>query len=230
MAKLLRINMTDRSAVMQDVPEAYKLLGGRGLTSTIVHDEVDPLCHPLGPCNKLVFAPGIVTGTAAPTSARVSVGGKSPLTGGIKEANAGSGWAPALADLNIQAIVVEGQPAQAGEWWGLFISWDGVKDQPVVEWFDAGEYVGQSTYDFYPQLFERFGRAAGGKKDVEQLANFQRLESLEQRCNIRGMALADESEHAVRRRRAQHVAERFLVDGRGLHDSLEDRCLSFVNQ
>jgi len=158
MAKLLRINMTDRSAVMQDVPEAYKLLGGRGLTSTIVHDEVDPLCHPLGPCNKLVFAPGIVTGTAAPTSARVSVGGKSPLTGGIKEANAGSGWAPALADLNIQAIVVEGQPAQAGEWWGLFISWDGVKDQPVVEWFDAGEYVGQSTYDFYPQLFERFGR------------------------------------------------------------------------
>ncbi|NIN00321.1 MAG: aldehyde ferredoxin oxidoreductase, partial [candidate division Zixibacteria bacterium] len=56
-----------------------------------------PLCHPLGPNNRLVFAPGIVTGTAAPTSARISVGAKSPLTKTIKESNAGSGWPPALA-------------------------------------------------------------------------------------------------------------------------------------
>lgn len=158
MAKLLRLNMTDRSAALQDVPEAYQLLGGRALSSTIVHDEVDPLCHPLGPGNKLVFAPGIVTGTSAPTSARLSVGGKSPLTGGIKEANVGSAFAPALADLAIQAIVVEGQPKEPGKWWGVRISWDGVRDQPAIEWFDAGEYVGQSTYDFYPKLFERFGR------------------------------------------------------------------------
>ncbi len=90
----LRINMTDRTYKLEDVPAAYKHLGGRGLTSTIVADEVPPLAHPLGPNNKLVFAPGIVTGTSAPTSARVSVGGKSPLTGGIKEANAGTSWAP----------------------------------------------------------------------------------------------------------------------------------------
>jgi len=63
MAKILRINMTDRTAKVEDVPEAYAYLGGRWLTSTIVHDEVDPQCHALGPNNKLVFAPGIVTGT-----------------------------------------------------------------------------------------------------------------------------------------------------------------------
>ena len=90
---ILRINMTDRTYRLEEVPAAYKNLGGRGMTSTIVHDEVPPLCHPLGPNNKLVFAPGMVTGTAAPTSARLSVGAKSPLTGGIKESNVGSPWA-----------------------------------------------------------------------------------------------------------------------------------------
>ncbi len=90
---ILRMNMTDRTYRLEEVPAAYKNLGGRGLTSTLVHDEVSPLCHPLGPNNKLVFAPGIVTGTAASTSARVSAGAKSPLTGGIKESNAGTSWA-----------------------------------------------------------------------------------------------------------------------------------------
>jgi aldehyde:ferredoxin oxidoreductase len=56
---ILRINMTDRSYRLEGVPATYKNLGGRGMTSSIVHDEVPPLCHPLGPNNKLVFAPGI---------------------------------------------------------------------------------------------------------------------------------------------------------------------------
>ncbi len=79
---ILRINMTDQDYTIEEVPEAYKYLAGRALTSNLVADEVPPLCHPLGPNNKLVFSPGIVTGTPAPTSARVSVGAKSPLTGG----------------------------------------------------------------------------------------------------------------------------------------------------
>ena len=152
---ILRINMTDRSYKLKDVPEAYKLLGGRGLTSTIIHDEVPPQCHPLGPNNKLVFAPGLVTGTAAATSARVSVGGKSPLTGGIKEANAGSAWPQKLARLGIKALVVEGQPAD-DKFWMVSIAWDG--DKPAVEFLPADEYVGQNLYEVYPKLFERFGK------------------------------------------------------------------------
>jgi len=91
MDRILRINMTEQSATFEPVPEKYKYRAGRWLTSSIVHDEVPATCHPLGPNNKLVFSPGIVTGTASPTSSRISVGGKSPLTGGIKEANAGTG-------------------------------------------------------------------------------------------------------------------------------------------
>ena len=155
---ILRLDMSDRTHRVEDVPEAYRLLGGRGLTSTIISDEVPPGCHPLGPNNKLVFAPGIVTGTPAPTSARVSVGGKSPLTGTIKESNAGSGWAPALAAMRIKALVVEGKPEEKGKYWIVRIAWNG--EAPQVEFLPADEYVGKDLYEVFPQLFERFGRRA----------------------------------------------------------------------
>ena len=160
MGKFLRINMTDRTYSLEDVPEAYKELGGRGLTSTLVHDEVDPLCNPLGPNNKLVFAPGIVTGTAAPTSARVSVGAKSPLTGGIKEANAGSAWAPALAALGIKALIVEGQPKEKGQWWMAQIAWDPDEEQPFVDFVPADDYTGGNLYAAFPAVFDLCGKVS----------------------------------------------------------------------
>ena len=69
MSKFLRINMTDRTATYEDVPEKYELMAGRWLTSTFTADEVPPMAHPLGPNNKLILSPGIVSGSAAPTSA-----------------------------------------------------------------------------------------------------------------------------------------------------------------
>ena len=89
MQKILRINMTAMSARYEDVPGEFIRLGGRGLSSSIVSKEVDPRCESLGPENKLVFAPGTLTGTSCPNSGRISVGAKSPLTGGIKESNSG---------------------------------------------------------------------------------------------------------------------------------------------
>ena len=159
MGKLLRVNMTDRTVKVEELPAAYKDMGGRWLTSTIVAHEVDPTCHPLGPGNKLVIAPGIVTGTSAPTSARLSVGGKSPLTGGIKEANAGTGFAPALASLGVKAIVVEGQPADKA-WWMLHLAWDAGKGELAYDWLPAEQYVGRDLYEIFPELFERFGKVS----------------------------------------------------------------------
>ncbi len=155
---ILRLNMSDRTYRLDEVPAAYKNLGGRGMTSTIVRDEVPPLCHPLGPNNKLVFAPGIVTGTAAPTSARISVGAKSPLTGGIKESNAGSAWPQYIASMQIKALVVEGQPKEKGKYWMARLTWDAKAGQPKVEFFPADEYKGQDLYEVYPKMFQRFGR------------------------------------------------------------------------
>ena len=110
MAKIVRINLNSRAVSSEPVPERYSLLGGRGITSQIISDEVSPTCRALGKGNKLVIAPGLLTGTTAPSSARLSIGAKSPLTGGIKESNAGGTVARKLANLGIKAIILEGQP------------------------------------------------------------------------------------------------------------------------
>ncbi|MDA8426063.1 MAG: hypothetical protein M0Z80_07980 [Treponema sp.] len=110
MDKILRIDVgqTGLPSVKTEAVGAYAGLGGRALTSTIVGKEVPPLCHALGPENKLVIAPGLLSGTPAGQSGRLSVGCKSPLTGGIKEANAGGQAAQVLARLGYAAIVLEG--------------------------------------------------------------------------------------------------------------------------
>ena len=74
MNKIYRINMTDLTVKVEPVPQAWAGLGGRALTSTIVASEVPPACHPLGPNNKLVFAPGLLSGTSAANSGRFSCG------------------------------------------------------------------------------------------------------------------------------------------------------------
>ncbi len=104
----------------------YEGLGGRGMTSMIVAKEVPPECHPLGPENKIVFAPGMVTGSAASTSGRISVGCKSPLTGGIKESNAGGQAGQVLARLGYAALVIEGE-RKGEDVYKIVISKDGVK-------------------------------------------------------------------------------------------------------
>ncbi len=154
---LVRANMTDLSYTVEGLPEAYKYLAGRGLTSTLVADEVPPLAHPLGPSNKLVFSPGFVTGTTAPTSARMSVGAKSPLTGGIKETNAGSSWGCDLATMQVRGLVIEGQPKEKGKYWGIYMTWDAAFGKPKLEFFDATEYAGKDLFEVFPKLYARFG-------------------------------------------------------------------------
>ncbi len=155
--KLLRINMTDRTYRLEESPAPYKNMAGRGLTSSLVAAEVPPTAHPLGPHNKVIFAPGIVTGTVAPTSSRLSVGAKSPLTGGIKESNVGSSWSNNLASMQLQGLIVEGQPAEKDKLWGVYLSWDKKTGKPAVEFFDATEYAGENLYDTFPKLYRRFG-------------------------------------------------------------------------
>ncbi len=113
MDKILRIDMGAAGGPKAiEVPLGeYAGLGGRALTSAIIAKEVPPLCHPLGADNKVVIAPGLLSGTAASMSGRLSIGFKSPLTGGIKESNSGGQPAQVLARLGYAAIVLEGKPA-----------------------------------------------------------------------------------------------------------------------
>ena len=128
MDKIVRIKMSaDNSPeVTTESLGDYAGLGGRGLTSAIISKEVPPTCHPLSEYNKLVIAPGLLSGSAAAMSGRISVGCKSPLTGGIKEANAGGQPSQMLGRLGYAAIVLEGKP-KADSLYKVFINKDGVQ-------------------------------------------------------------------------------------------------------
>ncbi|WP_372999381.1 aldehyde ferredoxin oxidoreductase C-terminal domain-containing protein [Lutispora sp.] len=110
MNKFIRVDMTSLKVTIGEVPEKYVGLGGRALTSNFIADEVKPTCHPLGKNNKLIFAPGLLSGTSAPNSGRISVGAKSPLTGTIKESNSGGSFSQKMARMGIKALVIEGMP------------------------------------------------------------------------------------------------------------------------
>jgi aldehyde:ferredoxin oxidoreductase len=151
--KILRVNMNTLETKFEDVPEDWKILGGRAMTSNVVAKEVPPDCHPLGPNNKLVLSSGMVTGAAAPTSGRISVGCKSPLTKGIKEANAGTSFSQKLARLRIAAIIIEGQ--HKGDYKMLKITNDGVEFMDAKRWSNKGLYVA------YKELYKEFGDKIG---------------------------------------------------------------------
>jgi len=137
--KIFRVNLTDMTTAVEEVPEAWAGHGGRGLTSTIVAAEVNPACHPLGPNNKLVFAPGLLSGTVAANSGRLSVGGKSPLTGTIKEANGGGTAAQLMARCGCKALIIEGQPAD-DKWFSLAVTPEGVTIEEETELIGKGNF------------------------------------------------------------------------------------------
>ena len=149
--KILRVDMTDQTVKTEDVPEIYAGLGGRGLTSTLVNREVPPRCDPLGPENKLIFAPGFMSGTALINTSRVSIGAKSPLTGTVKESNVGGTAGTALGKLGITAVVVEGA-APEGEWFILRIDQHG-----GVSIAPADEFAGMGTYAFTERMLGTYG-------------------------------------------------------------------------
>jgi aldehyde:ferredoxin oxidoreductase len=139
MEKIIRINMSKMKISFENTPAKYKKLGGRGLTSKILFDEVDPTCDPLGPENKIILAPGLFGGTYAPCSGRLSIGAKSPLTGGIKESNAGGTAGRALSKLGIKALIIEGESSENG-WYMLKLNKDGCDISPADKLVGLGNY------------------------------------------------------------------------------------------
>ncbi|MGE4544776.1 MAG: aldehyde ferredoxin oxidoreductase C-terminal domain-containing protein [Pedobacter sp.] len=152
--KILRINMTSLTSTIEPVPDNWAYLGGRGLTSTIISEEVPPTCDPLGKNNKLVFAPGLLSGTAAANCGRLSAGFKSPLTGGIKESSAGGNAALNLVKLRFKAVIIEGMP-QEDKWYSIHINKDGATIK------EDAEYIGKGNYEVFRALNEKMGKKIG---------------------------------------------------------------------
>ena len=148
--KLLRVNMSQLQVQREPVPAAYERLGGRGLTSKLLLEEIPPQCDALGPHNKLIVAPGLLGGAGVTTAGRLSIGAKSPLTGGVKEVNAGGTAGDMLGKLGLKAIVVEGQ-AQRQELYVLHVTND------AAELVPGGALRGLGTYGTADQLQAQYG-------------------------------------------------------------------------
>jgi len=143
--KIVRINTNTLTAHDEGLPDDLTIVGARALTARILNAEVAPKADPLGRESKLVIAIGPLAGTMAPSLGRLSVGAKSPLTHGIKEANAGGTAGQKLDKLGIRAIVVEGTPAD-DKLYVVTISKEGVSFQ------DADAYRGMGNYELVTEL------------------------------------------------------------------------------
>jgi len=148
--KLLRIDMRDSQIRWEPVPKVYEQLAGRALIAKLLLDEVPPTCDALGPHNKLIFSPGLLGGAMVATAGRLSVGAKSPLTGGVKEANAGGTGGDSLGKYEIKAIVVENQ-GKPKQFQTLVIEGENARLEP------ADDLVGLGTYATSDKLWQRYG-------------------------------------------------------------------------
>jgi aldehyde:ferredoxin oxidoreductase len=149
-SQVWRVNVREQALSYEPIPDSWKRLGGRGLLARILLDEVDAKCDPLGPENKLIFAPGLLVGHMLSSTDRISVGGKSPLTGGIKESNAGGRTGLHMTHMGIHALIVEGQPKD-GSYWVLHLSLKG------ASWERADDLTGLGVYETAPKLIAKYG-------------------------------------------------------------------------
>jgi len=185
--KVWRVNARTKKSIREPVPKTWERLGGRGLIARILLDEVTPKCEPLGPLNKLIFAPGLLVGHMLSSCDRISVGGKSPLTGGVKEANAGGTTGLHLMFLGIKALIIEDKPDN-DDWSVLYINNDGIKFDSV------DKLIGSGVFESATKLMEKYGNkiavaiiGQGGEMQLSAagIQNFDK-ENLPSRIAARG--------------------------------------------
>ena len=155
MFKLLRINIVTGETRTESYDSKEFLLGGRTLSSYLVSKEVTPNCDPFGKSNKLFFTIGALSGTIVSSANRLSIGSKSPLTGGIKESNAGGIVGLRMAQQGLRCIVLEDAPVDDHRWKIVVVG----KDKTEI--IDGSFLVGKGVYEKSELLSEKFGKKAG---------------------------------------------------------------------
>lgn len=145
--ELLRVNLTEGTICKESLnaDEARNFLGGRGLGSKILMNEVDPKVEPFSPENKLIFMTGPLTGTFAACSGRYEVISKAPLTGTIGASNSGGHFGPELKYAGYDGIIFEGKSDKPVY---LYINDDDVQLRP------AEHLWGKTVFETTDKLLE----------------------------------------------------------------------------
>lgn len=108
--KLLRVDLTSRTFKIEELPDKIltDFIGGRGLGSKLLFDELPAHTDPLGPQNKIYFCTGPLTGINAPTTSRFAVVTKSPLTGTATGSSSGGHFGLDLKSSGFDVLAIEG--------------------------------------------------------------------------------------------------------------------------
>ncbi|NPV88140.1 aldehyde ferredoxin oxidoreductase family protein [Coprothermobacteraceae bacterium] len=148
--KILRVNLSTGEIKTEqlDMDLAKKFIGGRGLASKILMDEVDPKVDPLSPENKIIYATGPLSGTNAPTGGRYMVVTKGPLTGTIASSNSGGYFGAELKFAGWDMVIVEGKAEKP-----VYLS---IHDDKV-EIKDASHLWGKTVFEVTDVLADEFG-------------------------------------------------------------------------
>ena len=149
MRKYLHINLNDKSVRSDDLSGESVIRAGRNLIVRTLLERDLAEVDPLSPENPLIFSAGPFAGTSFSNANRISVGCKSPLTGGIKEANAGGTFAFAMGQLEIAGFTLDG----ASEDWTIIRI---TKDDGII-FEDATPYLGKSNFELANLLHKKFG-------------------------------------------------------------------------
>ncbi len=155
MSKVIRVNTKTGGTTSEEFKKEYQLFGNRGLIAKVMSDEVNPKCDPQGKDNKLIMSTGIFAGTPLSTAHRLSVGGKSPLTGTIKESNVGGNVSYMLTQHGIKMLIFEDIPA-GNDWKILVIDKNG-----NAELVSAKGYAGLNNYALVEKLRKKYGKNIG---------------------------------------------------------------------
>lgn len=138
--KILRVNLTDKTTKEEKLPVeiARDFIGGAGFGVKFLYDEVKAGTNPLGPENKLIFAPGPFTGTTVPCASRIAITGKSPLTNAVGMCLSGGHFPAELKHAGYDVLIIEGKSEKPTYIW--------IKDGKV-RFRDASRVWGTQTSD-----------------------------------------------------------------------------------
>ncbi len=152
--RLLRVDLSRKKIVIQKYDDrlAGEYIGGRGFAIKILWDEMPACVDPLSPQNILIFAAGPLTGIPGPSTGKLVVAAKSPLTGGYGDGNVGSLAAVHLRKAGYDAVVISGSSDKPVY---LYI------ENEKIEILNADDLWGLDTFMTERKLRERHGGNLG---------------------------------------------------------------------